>query len=254
MSGALALTWLDPLLDLVFPAICPVCRKRSDDPRHRPFCVACWAELPRLVGPGCATCGTPYPGLGGDLVCGECRQAPAPPYAFVRAVAEYRGGMRDAIHALKYGRRAAVGAPLGALLAEVGAARLPGPPAAVADALVPVPLHPTRRRERGFNQAELLADVCAAAWSVPALGGAMRRQRPTPPQAGLDGPARRRNVIGAFTVVRPGEVVGRRLILVDDVLTTGATAGAAARALLDAGARAVGVLVLARVEGSRVEV
>jgi ComF family protein len=248
MSGALALAWLDPLLDLLFPSICPVCRTRSDDARHRPFCRACWAALPRLHGPGCAICGTPYPGLGGDMVCDGCRHAPPPPYGFVRAVAEYRDGMRAAILALKYGRRAAVAGPLGALLAEVGVARLPAPPRAVADALVPIPLHPGRRSERGFNQAELLADACAAAWHLPVLRRAIRRVRATPPQTALDAAARRRNVAGAFAVVRPGEVAGRQLLLVDDVLTTGATAGAAAQALLDAGARAVGVLVLARVE------
>ena len=102
MAGTSALRWLDPLLDLVFPAICPVCQSRSDDPPHRPFCGTCWAALPRVAAPVCARCGAGYPGLGAGLVCDACRRAP-PPYAFARAVAEYRAGMRLAIHALKYG-------------------------------------------------------------------------------------------------------------------------------------------------------
>ena len=246
MAGTSALRWLDPLLDLVFPAICPVCQSRSDDPPHRPFCGTCWAALPRVAAPVCARCGAGYPGLGAGLVCDACRRAP-PPYAFARAVAEYRAGMRLAIHALKYGPRPALAAPLGAFLAEAGARLLPAPPGDLVDALVPVPLHPARQAARGFNQAELLAVPCAARWGLPVFRRALRRARPTPPQTALDAAARRQNVAGAFLVARPAQIAGRRLLLVDDVLTTGATAGAAASALLAAGAAQVGVLVVAHV-------
>ena len=244
---ALALArWFDPLLDLVFPAVCPVCLTRSDDPAHRPFCGSCWAALPVGLGPGCSVCGEPFPGLAGVLPCEACRRTP-PPYAFARAVAPYRDGMREAIHALKYGRRAVLATPLGRLLAEPGAPALPAPPEDWADGLVPVPLHPTRLAERGFNQAELLAAPCAARWRLPVLGRALLRARPTLPQTDLDAAARRANVQDAFRVPRPADVRDRRLLLVDDVLTTGATVAAAARALRAAGAAAVGVLTLARV-------
>lgn len=243
--------WLDPILDLLFPALCPVCGARSDAPRVRPFCHGCWAALPRLETPGCARCGVPYPGLAGDLVCAACRREP-PPFDFARAVAAYRDGMRAAIHALKYGRRAAVARPLGRLLAEAGG-RLIAPdsrgPAAAVDAVVAVPLHPARLRERGFNQAELLAGTCARAWGVPLVRRALVRTRPTRPQVELDGAARRANVAGAFAVIRPAALGARRVLLVDDVLTTGATAAAAAGVLRAAGCAAVGVLVLARVDG-----
>ena len=238
--------WFDPVLDLVFPAVCPICARRSDDPAHRPFCNPCWRALPIGVGPGCPVCGEPYPGLGGALPCDGCRRAP-PSYAFARAIAPYRDGMREAIHALKYGRRPVLAAPLGRLLATDGPETLPVALRDWADALVPVPLHPARQAERGFNQAELLAAPCAARWRLPLLTRALVRVRPTPPQTDLDADARRANVRDAFRAVRPREIEGRRVLLVDDVLTTGATVGAAARALRTAGAAEVGVLALARV-------
>lgn len=243
--------WLDPVFDLLFPAVCPVCHARSDDRRRRPFCGACWAALPLLAGPGCPICGQRFVGLAEGLRCDACRRDP-PPFDCARAVGAYRDGLRAAIHALKYARRPAVAVPLADLLAEAGPRLLPaaadGRPAF--DALVPMPLHPARTAERGFNQAELLAVPCAAAWGRPLCARALVRTRPTRPQTELDADARRANVARAFAVRRPGEVTGRRLLLVDDVLTTGATAGAAAGALRESGAAAVGVLVLARVADS----
>lgn len=163
--------------------------------------------------------------------------------------------MRAAIHALKYGGRPAVARPLATLLTDVGGRRLPWPrdcgagmsPRDLIDAIVPVPLHRARLAERGFNQAELLAAPCARQWELPFLTRALVRTRPTRPQTELDPAARRTNVAGAFAVARPREVAGRRLLVVDDVLTTGATAVAVARTLREGGAAAVGVLVLARV-------
>ncbi|HEV8676443.1 MAG TPA: ComF family protein [Methylomirabilota bacterium] len=245
MSG-----WLDAVLDLLFPAICPVCQARSDDRAHRPFCQVCWAALPLLAGGGCRVCGRHFPGLPEGLTCDACHREP-PPFDYARAVGAYRDGLRAAIHALKYQRRQPIAVPLAALLAEAGARLLGFAPddesAAPFDAIVPVPLHPARLAERGFNQAELLAAPCARRWQRPLLTRALLRTRPTRPQTELDAASRRRNVAGAFTVGEPAAVAGRRLLVVDDVLTTGATAGAAARALRRAGARAVGVLVLARV-------
>jgi ComF family protein len=250
--------WFDPLLGLIYPAVCPVCDRRPAAPDPRPFCPPCWADLPRIRPPVCDGCGRPYPGLGPGERCAAC-EGPGRALSFVRAATVYRGGIRPAVQALKYGRRPALARPLGTLLAEQGRRLSPGwpglGPAAVdpvgdleAPILVPVPLHPARLADRGYNQAALLAETCGEVLGLPVWPEALRRARPTRPQTELDGPARRANVAGAFAVPRPGRVAGRRLVLVDDVVTTGATLTAAAQALRAAGAAAVGALVLARAD------
>jgi ComF family protein len=151
---------------------------------------------------------------------------------------------RAAILLFKHGGRLSLLRHLARLLAEESPAHLP---LLDWDGLVPVPLHWARRWQRGFNQAEVLARAVGRRHRLPVLRGALRRVRPTPPQQG-DLEARRRNVRDAFAVPVPSRVAGRRLILVDDVFTTGATANACAGALLRAGAADVAVLTLARVE------
>jgi ComF family protein len=181
-----------------------------------------------------------------DLVtgprCGACRARRAP-YAYARAAAPFGDVVREALHALKFGGKRAMAVPLGDLLAEAGATLLPAGPA---DLLVPVPLHPRRQRERGFNQAALLAERVGRVWGRPVMASALVRTMATPPQTELSGEARRRNVRGAFAVVRPRQVAGRRVLLIDDVMTTGATVEACAAPLRGAGAAEVGVLTVAR--------
>ena len=248
-SSALVLTSaLTALLDLVFPPFCPVCRARLGEGRRDPLCGACWAGLERLTGPVCGLCGQPIAWLGQGPravapTCGACRRH-RPRFSYARAAADYGDTVREAVHAFKFRGRRALAAPLGDLLAGLEPPASPGPPPSV---IVPVPLHARRERERGFNQAELLARRLGRAWDVPVAARALVRSRATPAQADLPADARRANVRGAFAVRAPGRVAGRHVLLVDDVLTTGATAGACAAALLDAGAAAVGVLTVARV-------
>ena len=154
----------------------------------------------------------------------------------------YEDVAREAVHAFKFRGRRALAAPLAALLAEIDATALP---AGVPEVLVPVPLHPRRERERGFNQARLLAHRLGRSWGVP-CSDALARARATLPQAELSAEARRDNVRGAFALRRRSEVAGRHVALVDDVLTTGSTVLACARCLRDGGAATVGVLVVAR--------
>ncbi len=166
-----------------------------------------------------------------------------PPYLFARSAAPYTGTVREALHAFKFLGQASLAAPLLDLILEVcaGTERLPG------DLVVPVPLHPARERERGYNQSALLARRLARRLRLPCRMRALERRRATRAQTELTGRERRRNVLGAFSVAEPRVVRDRHVVLVDDVLTTGATVAECARVLIRAGARTVGVVTVARV-------
>jgi len=231
--------WVTAALDLVFPPLCPVCDGMLGAGRRDPLCGGCWEGFERIAQPWCRCCGAP---LGIEGLCGACRGR-RPRFAYARAAVRYGDLVREAIHAFKFGGRRGLANPLGDLLAGLGLSALPG---AAPDALVPVPLHPRRARERGYDQALLLARRLERAWSVPVVADALVRAVPTQPQTDLDAAARRRNVRDAFAVRRPELIGDRHIVLVDDVLTTGATAGECARVLARAGAAAVGVVTVAR--------
>jgi ComF family protein len=239
---------LGALADLLFPPFCLACGQRLGPGRRDPLCGACWQGLPRIEPPICESCGLPLGALEPPARplrarCAGCRRR-RPAWSYARAAARYEGALRETVHALKFeGRRAAV-RPLADLLV---AARPLLPAAPPPELLVPVPLHRARRRQRGFDQAELLARRLAGAWGLPVAAGALRRRRATSPQSELPAARRRGNVRGAFAVRRPAAVAGRHVLLVDDVLTTGATAEECARCLRRAGAATVGVLTVARV-------
>ncbi len=245
----------EAFLRLLFPAPCLLCAGPLARGAAGGVCGPCWGTLPRLPGEGCAVCGRPLAGAGGlppqaggaadlPLECGACQRRP-PPFLLARAALPYgeTGPVRALLLALKHGRRQALAAPLARLMHAAAVGRLD---LTDFDALVPVPLHRRRLRERGFNQAEALAEALGRAAARPLLRRALMRVRPTAPQSG-DAVARRRNVRGAFAVRVPGAVRGRRLLVIDDVFTTGATAAECARVLRASGAAAVGVYTLARV-------
>ena len=231
--------WVITALDLLFPPLCPVCRELLGEGRRDPLCGRCWQRMSRINPPWCRCCGLP---LAIDGLCGACR-ARRPRFAYARAAARYGDVVREAIHAFKFGGRRTLAAPLGDLLAGLGLAALPGAPP---DLIIPVPLHRRRERDRGYNQALLLARRLEQHWQVPVAVGVLARAAATAPQADLDAAARRRNVRGAFVVREPAAVTGRHVIVVDDVLTTGATVGECARCLTRAGAAVVGVVTVAR--------
>lgn len=237
--------WAVAALDLVFPARCPVCGATLGAGRRDPLCGACWDAIDRIVPPVCARCGLPFPtfdpapGIAMET-CEPCRRE-TPPFDAARAATVFAGPLRDAVHALKFRGARGLARPLaGLVLDSPAAAMLDG-----VDALVPVPLAPARQRERGFNQATLIAEALGRARGVPVRPRWLRRQRPTMAQTDLTAAERRRNVAGAFAA--PAAVADRHLVVVDDVFTTGATVAECARALRSAGARRVGVLTVARV-------
>lgn len=219
-------------LAALFPARCLGCGRRGVS-----FCPACWAALPRLQPPLCPRCSRPERS---GTRCRDCQRA-GPALRAVRAACSYSGAVGLGVRRLKYSQERHLVEPLAALLTECLAAR-----PVTADLLLPVPLDAARARDRGYNQAALLAAPVAATLGVPVVPDALRRIRATRPQVGLSARERRANVRGAFTCPEPAAVAGRRVLLVDDVMTTGATLEACAEALVAAGAAGVWGLVVAR--------
>src|SRR5262245_23353327 len=232
---------LDPLLAVVFPSSCPSCAKPVDHPSRGPLCGPCWRSLPRHREDGLCRCGFPLaPGLG---ACGRCRRG-LTPFEAGGSLGPYEGSLRTLVHELKYrGRRRIAGRLAVELLAAPRIRELLEGDVV----LVPVPLHPRKRRERGFNQSELVAAEIASRTGRPLAPRALVRRKDTAPQSDLSAAERRRNVDGAFAVRERARVAGRVVVLVDDVWTTGATARACARILREAGAAQVRLLSLARV-------
>lgn len=236
----------DAALALLYPLACAACGAGAVEARaDAPACADCWAGT-RLFSDDdaiCWKCGAPAPAPvpegGRERVrCGRCE---AEAFTAARACGAYEGALRAAVLASK--REPFVGARLASLLAEAQRR----PPLAAATRVVPVPLHPERERERGFNQAAVLARALAAPcglpcdeWSLVRVGHTERHR------AAMDAPARRESVRDAFEVARPRLVAGERVLLVDDVFTTGATVSECARVLKEAGAADVFVLTVAR--------
>ena len=219
-------------VDFALPPLCPSCREPLGDGAG--LCASCWSKLSLIEPPYCARLGIPFvfdPGAG--LLSMEAIANP-PAYDRARAAVRYDDVASSLVHQFKYGR----------WMARAGRELL-----ADANALIPVPLHWRRLWARRFNQSAALASAISALCGVPVAHGGLKRVRATPQQVGLSKAERADNVQGVFRVPDESkpEITGRRLVLIDDVLTSGATVDACARALLRAGAAHVDVLVFARV-------
>lgn len=249
--------WLPPfknLLDLLYPRFCLECDAPIEKGSSRNlettlpgaavfFCSGCWSRIRRLEGPTCPLCAAPFISevslsYSPDHHCGECREAPPP---FSRAIVPfvYEGTLATAIQSFKYHRQNAMAAPLVRLLQP----ELKG---LTVDRVMAVPLHPRRLRSREFNQSLLLAEQIARSLSLPLLIDAMERVRETPPQVGLSKKERQKNIYRAFAVIKPESVQDQRILLIDDVYTTGATLREGAKTLIRAGAKEVIVAAVAR--------
>jgi ComF family protein len=218
-------------IDLLFPPRCGGCQTAGSL-----WCAACRAATQPIEPPWCEKCGEPFVA---DRLCANCRNYPLV-IDKIRSAALFDGVLRQAIHRFKYERLSGLAEPLGDLLADYWCAEQ-----LTADWLIPVPLHPSRERDRGYNQSELLARQLARRVNVPVSSKGLRRTRATAVQMTLNAAERRQNVAGAFECVEV-QVRGARVMIVDDVGTTGATLDACAQAVLKAGAVSVMGLTLAR--------
>lgn len=228
-------------LDIALPTLCVACREPVDGDG---VCATCWAKLSFIAPPFCPRLGIPFVyDPGPDMLSMEAIANP-PAYTRARAAVRYEDVARTLVHALKYQDRTDLAPAMGRWMARAGRELL-----TEADVLVPVPLHWKRGWSRRYNQSGALARVIERQTGVKSSSEALRRVRPTQQQIGLSRKDRASNVQGAFKVAadRQSLIHGRRVVLIDDVLTSGATVDACARALLRAKAASVDVLVFARV-------
>jgi ComF family protein len=241
-AAATVRTALAACADVIVPPCCLVCRARVG--AHHLLCAACWPEVSFIRPPLCDVLGIPLPFDTGERTVSAAAVAHPPSYDRARAVAHYSGAMRTLVHQLKFADRHDARTLLGRWLAEAGRELLPG-----TDVIVPVPLSWLRLVRRQFNQAAVLAGELSRQTGVATDPLLLERTRSTRSQVGMTREQRRRNVAGAFGVPkrRRGELRGRNVLLLDDVITTGATVDACARALKRAGAARVDVLALALV-------
>jgi ComF family protein len=233
---------LKSLLGLLYPPTCIACQAATGEPHS--LCAACWSGVRFIERPFCERLGTPFAVDLGQPLLSPAAIADPPVFGRARAVAEYDGTASLLVHRPKYNDRLELAPALGTMMARGGAELL-----AEADVIVPVPLHRWRLWRRRFNQAMALAKAISAHSGVPCDPFLLARVKHTRRQVGLSKAQRQENLQGAFRV--PAEVKarleGKRVLLIDDVLTTGSTANAASRALLRSGAASVDVLAFARV-------
>jgi competence protein ComFC len=237
---------VDSLLNLVFPESCLVCSAPISRLRDRGVCEPCWQKALRLrlTGSFCPSCGLPYRSFEPEPghLCGVC-SLQLPPFSGARAFGCYGAELSRIIQAFKFDGRRNLVKLLAPLLASTF---LESWTLEDVDLIVPVPLHPKRRRKRGYNQAALLAHELGHLLGLPSRERVLLRVLATPPQVGLSDTDRARNVKHAFRCVRPDAVRNRRILLIDDVMTTGATLASASESLMAAGAMRVCGLTVAR--------
>ena len=244
--------WLETLITFVYPAKCQCCKVPMAVDRVHYICDECWEKIEPLVPPWCEICGMPVHFVKANSVnhayiCVDCR-AQLPLYDKLRSIAFYEPTLREAIHLFKYDRKQIFAKHLIRFMCEHFPADLSTEDY---DLLLPIPLHHKRYRQRGFNQAEQIAQGIARIWKVPIDTEVLRRIRDTVPQSSLNSRQERvENITGAFEISSPEFIRDRKILLIDDIFTTGTTVNEALRVLNTAEAIGIDVLTLARARPS----
>lgn len=232
------------ILDFILPTPCSFCNDPVGDSEIPFFCSTCWNDFSSIDGPVCPRCGKPFESPEAlahspHHQCQSCRQS-QPVFDQALSVGHFEGPLREAIHQFKYRPCRSLGKPLARWMADN--IRL----VSSLDVVMPVPLHISRLRQRGFNQSLMLAEVISKTFQLTLSFDNLKRIRPTVPQVELSGEDRIKNVAGAFALARPDAVRERSILIVDDVFTTGATMNECAAVLKSASAARVTALTLAR--------
>ena len=220
---------------MLFPETCPVCHETSSDHTIAPICTGCWNSIQPYEGPKCDKCGIPLDS-DSSITCGECIKD-EPVYRSVRTFGLYKGPLRKAINLLKYHNMKRLSKPLSGLILGMEMPR--------ANAVIPVPLYKDRLRQREFNQSALLAKYAAKETGTSLLFDCLVKVKDTMPQVGLSSRERRRNIRNAFKIQNKEVIERKDILLIDDVITTGATVRECSRVLKKAGAGDIHVMALA---------
>jgi len=241
-------SWIQTALDFLFPAECAYCHHFAGDDRILIFCKSCWESIPRIGPSVCPRCGKPYRSTSvlrhtPDFLCGDCRVSP-PFFDRVFSASPYDSVVKEAIHQFKFHQKPGMGKPLAQLLM----ARLPDNIDWTRGYIIlPVPLHKTRQRQRGYNQSTILATHLARRYHLKPMYNNLIRIRATKAQWPIKKyHQRKQNVKNAFRLRFPERITGQHLIVIDDIFTTGATVNECSRILKEAGARSVLVFTLSR--------
>ncbi len=245
-SRAVAPLKLSFWLRLVYPDLCVICGAHLGEGESLVVCHICQAQI-KFISRCCPRCGCSYEMLPQNkeftYLCGECRRGGRLYFSKARSLAFFEGVLKELIHYFKYKLHPSLGPVLGKILIQHFP---PDLDLTSTNLILPIPLHPSRLRERGFNQSAALAKAVAKHFGKPLLLGNLTRRHPSPPQVGLSIEKRKANVRRAFTVEQPRELAGESVLLVDDVYTTGATTRECAKSISAAGAKEIQVLTLAR--------
>jgi len=228
---------------LFFPSFCQLCSCLLESPQERVVCQACWEQVRARRRSYCLCCGRFFQGAGEPHFCPSCLKA-RPPFSLHRSASKYEEKVKDIILLFKYHHYKVLGEKLArfayqVLKEEEGLWQK-------IDAVIPVPLHPKKRRQRGFNQALVIAEELEKIRGIKVGRGILLKIKNVPAQTFLEAEDREKNVIGAFRVAQEDQIKGKRLLLIDDVYTTGATIRECSRVLIKAGAKEVKAITLAQ--------